>query len=118
MKIIPKTVTKISFFIDGTWHDFAVDRVTRPVLNAQQHAEKMDLPIIVWWTPFTGEKGRIKKCFVGNCFLTENRTLATHSQLNAFLFYGTDFKVEDIPLPRKSNYIRFFFDMMKDRYFI
>ena len=91
------------FSIDGTWHDFAIDRITSPVLNAQQHAENEDLPFVLWWTPFTGEKGRIKKCFVGNCFFSENRELASHSQAKAFMFYGTEFNVKDLPLPRKSK---------------
>ncbi|XP_066928924.1 alpha-(1,3)-fucosyltransferase 10-like [Clytia hemisphaerica] len=89
---------------NGNWHDFAVDRVRRPVIGAKEQAEKEDLPFIVWWTPFTGETGRIKKCFVGDCYFSQDRELMTHPKTKAFLFYGTDFSVKDLPLPKKRHH--------------
>ena len=90
-------------FVDGDWHDFAVDRITNPVLGSKNYAEKEGLPFVIWWTPFTGEKGRIKKCMVGQCYFSQDQTLYSHHLSQAFMFYGTDLKPNDLPLPRKGT---------------
>lgn len=87
---------------DGTWHDFEVDRVIPPVLNSKESAEKQKLPFILWWTPFTGQLGRIKRCSLGDCFISQNRSIFSHQLTQAFLFYGTEFDVKDLPLPRET----------------
>ena len=66
-------------------------------------------PIILWWTPFTGERGRVKKCRNANrgddqCFFTVDRHFQHHPNTTAFLFYGTDFKPTDLPLPRRAHH--------------
>lgn len=61
-------------------------------------------PYIVWWSPLTGEMGRLGECGKSGsnkCFFTINRTYYSHPSTHAFLFYGTDFNVESLPLPRK-----------------
>ena len=35
-------------------------------------------PIIVWWTPLTGEKGATKLCGQKQCFFTVNRAYRHH----------------------------------------
>lgn len=72
------------------------------MVNSLQDAENENLPFIIWWTPFTGDENKIKRCWVGDCFFTQNRSFQSHLQTQAFLFYGTDFTDEDIPLPRKG----------------
>ena len=59
---------------------------------------------MIWWTSFTGENG-IKKCPQGECYITENRAIQNDERTRAFLFYGTDFDANDLPLPRKGMLI-------------
>lgn len=94
----------LCFLLDGTYHDFQVDRVIPPVLSALKATEEQQLPIIVWWTGFTGETGKIKQCFVGNCYISANTTYLNHPLTKAFLFYGTDLDIDDLPLPRKGRF--------------
>ncbi|CAG2234553.1 FUT10 [Mytilus edulis] len=66
--------------------------------------ETVTEPIILWWTPFTGDAGSYKKCGDVKCFFTNNRLYKDHDKLQAFIFYGTDFKPFDLPVPRKPNH--------------
>ncbi|XP_063309350.1 alpha-(1,3)-fucosyltransferase 10 [Pelobates fuscus] len=59
-------------------------------------------PIMLWWSPLTGESGRLGQCERGTCFFTINRTYQENPMTKAFLFYGTDFNIDNLPLPRKS----------------
>ncbi|KAL4617623.1 alpha-(1,3)-fucosyltransferase 10 isoform X2 [Arapaima gigas] len=61
-------------------------------------------PVIVWWSPLTGETGRLGDCGRNWCFFTINRTYYHHPSTKAFLFYGTDFHVENLPLPRRAHH--------------
>lgn len=66
-----------------------------------------DLPVIVWWTPFTPYE-RIKKvCPGGTCLITHSRTELTNPAVNvsAFLYYGSDFDLHDLPLPRRPHHL-------------
>ncbi|XP_068127254.1 alpha-(1,3)-fucosyltransferase 10 [Hyperolius riggenbachi] len=58
-------------------------------------------PIMLWWSPLTGENGRLGKCGENSCFFTINRTFLHHPMTKAVLFYGTDFNIDSLPLPRK-----------------
>ncbi|XP_043914858.1 alpha-(1,3)-fucosyltransferase 10 [Protopterus annectens] len=57
-------------------------------------------PIMLWWSPLTGETGRLSSCGTDTCFFTINRTYQDHPMTKAFLFYGTDFSISSLPLPR------------------
>ncbi|XP_041053494.1 alpha-(1,3)-fucosyltransferase 10 [Carcharodon carcharias] len=61
-------------------------------------------PIIIWWSPLTGELGRLGQCGADTCYFTINRTYQDHHMTRAFLFYGTDFQVNSLPLPRKPQH--------------
>ncbi|KAG7476928.1 hypothetical protein MATL_G00088040 [Megalops atlanticus] len=61
-------------------------------------------PVIVWWSPLTGETGRLGECGRNKCFFTINKTYHNHPSTQAFLFYGTDFNIESLPLPRKAGH--------------
>lgn len=45
-------------------------------------------PIVLWWSPLTGETGRLGQCGADACFFTINRTFQQHHMTKAFLFYG------------------------------
>lgn len=45
-------------------------------------------PIVLWWSPLTGETGRLGQCGADACFFTINRTFQHHPMTKAFLFYG------------------------------
>jgi alpha-1,3-fucosyltransferase 10 len=66
---------------------------------------EIDKPIVLWWTPFTQDKGSMKRCGARNhtCFITNVRKYATRDETRAFLFYGTDFALHDLPLPRNTK---------------
>lgn len=59
-------------------------------------------PILIWWSPLTGETGRLGQCGEDVCFFTINRTYQHNRMTRAFLFYGTDFSIDSLPLPRKD----------------
>lgn len=69
--------------------------------------EPTDFPVIVWWTPFTPFKRRLNQCPGGTCLVTHSRTELTNPATNvsAFVFYGTDFNLHDLPLPRKPHHL-------------
>ena len=60
-----------------------------------------DIPIMVWWTPFTGDEG-LQQCGDYQCYVTNDRKYRPHPNLRTFFFYGTDFKPWDVPVPRKA----------------
>ncbi|CAL1290847.1 unnamed protein product [Larinioides sclopetarius] len=62
------------------------------------------LPIIIWWTPFTGDAGSFKRCGQYTCYFTDQRKYVSDSRTRAFLFYGSDFKPTDLPLPRSPSH--------------
>ncbi|XP_033114209.1 alpha-(1,3)-fucosyltransferase 10-like isoform X2 [Anneissia japonica] len=70
----------------------------------ERAAVNIKYPIILWWTGFTGERGRLKTCGERKCFFTVNRNFKDHPWLKVFMFYGTDFKIKDLPLPRKNHH--------------
>ncbi|XP_042209581.1 alpha-(1,3)-fucosyltransferase 10-like [Homarus americanus] len=59
--------------------------------------------IILWWTPFTGISGQSRNCDLGSCYFTEDRSYIHNKKTKAVLFYGSDFNIEDLPLPRRSR---------------
>ncbi|XP_056593528.1 alpha-(1,3)-fucosyltransferase 10 [Triplophysa dalaica] len=61
-------------------------------------------PVIVWWSPVSGEQGRVADCGRNRCVFTTNRSHHSHPQTRAFLFYGTDFSAESLPLPRSDEH--------------
>ncbi|NXY82625.1 FUT10 fucosyltransferase, partial [Alcedo cyanopectus] len=61
-------------------------------------------PILLWWSPLTGEEGRLGQCGKDVCFFTTNKTYQHNQMTRAFLFYGTDFSIDSLPLPRKDSH--------------
>ncbi|XP_070544298.1 alpha-(1,3)-fucosyltransferase 10-like, partial [Ptychodera flava] len=69
-------------------------------------ATKLDVkvPIILWWTGFTGERGKVKTCGEDKCFFTVDRHFQHHPRTKVFMYYGTDVRSLDLPLPRKPHH--------------
>ncbi|XP_057314827.1 alpha-(1,3)-fucosyltransferase 10-like isoform X1 [Hydractinia symbiolongicarpus] len=103
-KINDQSELRMKELDDGSYHDFEVDRVAAPVINSIQHAEKEELPFLLWWTPFTGDQAKIKQCWEGKCLFSQNQSLYDHPLTKAFFFYGTDFHEDKVPLPRKAHH--------------
>ena len=66
--------------------------------------QSRDHPIIIWWTPFTPYQRLIKKCSKGSCLFTQSRTEFDNPLTEGILFYGTDLKWTDLPLPRNLKH--------------
>lgn len=47
-------------------------------------------PILLWWSPLTGETGRLGQCGEDVCFFTINKNYQHNQMTRAFLFYGKD----------------------------
>ncbi|CAG2059436.1 unnamed protein product [Timema podura] len=48
------------------------------IVEYQGYSSKQQTSVILWWTPFTGEKGRLKKCGNYLCYFTEDRNFHHH----------------------------------------
>ncbi len=86
-------------------NDFVEKRDEKVFLRPERH---IDLPIILWWTSLAPSQRRVKKCPSGNsCLITRSRTELTNpdNEVSAIIFYGTDFKIHDLPLPRKQRHM-------------
>ena len=67
-----------------------------------------DLPVVLWWTSLAPSQRRVKECPSGNsCLFTRSRTELKNpnNKVSAIIFYGTDFSVSDLPLPRKPHHL-------------
>ncbi|XP_015673956.1 alpha-(1,3)-fucosyltransferase 10 [Protobothrops mucrosquamatus] len=72
----------------------------KPDHSTRKKVHKGTYPILLWWSPLTGESGRQAQCGEDICFFTINRTYQHNPMTRAFLFYGTDFSIHSLPLPR------------------
>jgi alpha-1,3-fucosyltransferase 10 len=66
------------------------------------------IPIVIWWTPFTMDIGSYKQCGDAlnrkTCFFTNSRKYRNLTKnKKAFMFYGTDFYLHDLPMPRNYD---------------
>lgn len=64
-------------------------------------------PIMIWWTshifPHSKEHHSHEiKCSKGSCITSINRDLKDDPATRMFVFYGTDLRATDLPLPRKQ----------------
>ena len=49
-----------------------------------------DDPIIIWWTPFTGERGKSRKCGENSCFFTVDRFFKNHKNTKVCKVWVTE----------------------------
>lgn len=89
---------------DLFYDDSNVESKQKPEERENILRQEITEPIILWWTPFTGDAGIYKTCGNVKCFFTNNRLYKDHNKTQAFLFYGTDFKPKDLPVPRQTHH--------------
>lgn len=57
-------------------------------LNRKKTSDGDSYPVMLWWSPLTGETGRLGQCGADMCFFTINHTYLHHPMTKAVLFYG------------------------------
>lgn len=66
-------------------------------------------PILLWWNPFTPNKRMLKTCKKGSvertCLFTQSRSEFANPLTEVFMFYASQMKWEDMPLPRRPNHM-------------
>ncbi|KAK7579633.1 hypothetical protein V9T40_000262 [Parthenolecanium corni] len=68
-----------------------------------QHTVLWCVPVVLWWTAFSHRRDEIRKCDHKHCFFTESRSFRLVPETKAFLFYGSDINLTDLPVPRKQE---------------
>lgn len=63
-------------------------------------------PILIWWTNDLFPHDRQQKnhhivCEKGSCITSIDRGLQNDPATRGFIFYGTDLRADDLPLPRR-----------------
>uniref|UniRef100_A0A3Q3J2T0 GDP-fucose protein O-fucosyltransferase n=1 Tax=Monopterus albus TaxID=43700 RepID=A0A3Q3J2T0_MONAL len=71
--------------------------------NSDRRSNK-ELPILLWWSGglfphFPGDTERID-CTTSSCLVTSNRKVQLYKRTASIIFYGTDFRAYEAPLPR------------------
>ncbi|XP_045214120.2 alpha-(1,3)-fucosyltransferase 10-like isoform X2 [Mercenaria mercenaria] len=66
---------------------------------------KIDIPILLWWDSVYTDVDEIRHCGENKCRLTNKREFQNHHDTSAFLFYGSNFKPYNLPLPRKPHHL-------------
>ncbi|KAM5142276.1 GDP-fucose protein O-fucosyltransferase 4 [Mantella aurantiaca] len=66
-----------------------------------------ELPILLWWSEnlfphFPGDTERID-CPHSSCMVTKNKGVKLHRRTKSIIFYGTDFRAYEAPLPRLAH---------------
>lgn len=65
-----------------------------------------DIRVLLWWTEFYGSlEPYVRDCGDTKCLITENRKYLNDHRLKAILFYGSNIKHTDFPIPRKQSHI-------------
>ncbi|XP_053735433.1 alpha-(1,3)-fucosyltransferase 11 [Synchiropus splendidus] len=83
--------------------DFASVGSYRGPGNSDQRSNR-ELPILLWWSGglfphFPGDTERID-CAKSSCLATSNRKVQRYRRTASIIFYGTDFRAYEAPLPR------------------
>ncbi len=69
--------------------EFEQKALRQPLTQRQfPRGSELQDPVIVWWSPLTGELGRLGECGPNRCFFTVNKSYHSHPHTKAFLFYG------------------------------
>ena len=65
-----------------------------------------NIPIILWWTGRLSQVDGVSevRCPKALCYSTKNRSYIEDPRTRAFYFYGSDFKPDDLPLPRMPHH--------------
>ena len=75
-------------------------------MQGDQNDLKFEMPILLWWTPFSTSQG-VKTCSdvqkTYDCYFTHDRNHRLHPKTSAIFFYGTKLSPTDLPLPRNET---------------
>ena len=82
-------------------------------LPSEEHERVLpegQLPVLLWWykeayTQNTAEKTHTIQCSSGACITSIDRALRNDPSIRAFVFYGTSFLANDLPLPRQPFHL-------------
>ncbi|CAJ0966906.1 unnamed protein product [Ranitomeya imitator] len=74
--------------------------------NSDARSNK-ELPILLWWSEnlfphFPGDTERID-CPLSSCMVTTDKRVKLHKRTKSIIFYGTDFRAYEAPLPRMPH---------------
>lgn len=90
-------VTRANSFNDRTTWEF------RSATSFNDTPPLADFPIIIWWTrnlyPHVSSI-EVINCPNSKCYATNRRELLNHHQTRVVYFYGSDFEIRNLPLPR------------------
>ncbi|PIK50791.1 putative alpha-(1,3)-fucosyltransferase 11-like [Apostichopus japonicus] len=70
--------------------------------------KELDLPTILWWTDMlyphmlSGRGEKKIECDIGTCYSTNDKSYLPASNTRGIMFYGTDFRAYEAPLPRQK----------------
>ncbi|CAL1273112.1 unnamed protein product [Larinioides sclopetarius] len=77
-------------------------------INAIKNLNIRNLPAIIWWSDLLYPHEKNAKeitCESGSCVSYKKRKYVDKNVMVAYIFYGTDFAGQNLPLPRESNHI-------------
>jgi len=77
------------------------EEIDRVVSGESVAASFPNVPVMVWWTPFSGDVG-IQNCGDYSCYVTNDHSFLHHPNLKNIFFYGTSVREVDMPLPRNG----------------
>lgn len=91
--------------LEITDKDFLLQKFlqSRVQKNYEEISKEVRDPVILWWTPFTGDQGTSRQCGSVSCFFTQDRRFQYHPLTKVLMFYGSNINVTDLPLPRNGN---------------
>lgn len=73
------------------------------VILPPESKNENDPPILIWWTPFTPNKRILRSCSAGQCLVTHSRAEIDNPRTEGVIFYGSNLKWTDLPLPRRTQ---------------
>ncbi|XP_072347608.1 alpha-(1,3)-fucosyltransferase 11 [Scyliorhinus torazame] len=77
--------------------------------NASRAGRDAELPVLLWWSEqlfphFPGRSERIDCGAGASCLVTRSKRALAHRRTAALIFYGTDFRAYEAPLPRAPHH--------------
>ncbi|KAF8782255.1 Fucosyltransferase 11 like protein [Argiope bruennichi] len=87
---------------------FGKDDITCPGMPPALRISTSRQKVIIWWSDllYPHEKNANEiKCGLGNCTSFKRKKYHSENVTIAYIFYGTDFDGQNLPLIRKSNHI-------------
>ncbi|XP_078317391.1 GDP-fucose protein O-fucosyltransferase 3-like isoform X1 [Crassostrea virginica] len=88
------------YAITSTFH-----REQKPLDQKDKYFVHIDHPIILWWTTYGGKSDENITCGEVQCRVSVDRSLKSHNDTQAIIFYGTSLELADLPLPRNPRHI-------------